>query len=124
MPPLETTELNQTAIIWEGQTGYDDYGERLTTTPVEIPVRWSSERSQGVDSHGNLIAFDATAVVNQDIARDSLMYLGTLEDWYSLGSAGDETELMVVKVLNVIPDLKNRETFRSVGLVRFKDQPG
>lgn len=120
MPAPEAACRLQTAVLWS-KIGDDDYGEPLRDDPEEINVRWVQRRTASLDANGNTISLDATVVVNQEIVVGSLLWLGALSSWTGTGSAGDDTELMIVATYNETPDLKNREIRRMVGLRRFRD---
>lgn len=122
MPSLEVKDCKQRAVLW-AFSGYGDDGQHRFDTPEEIRVRWTDKQSQVVDKDGNNVALDATVVVLQLVAIGSLMWLGTLSDWYATGSAGIGTGLMIVKTTDFSTDIKNRATRRTVGLQRYKDKP-
>lgn len=135
MPPVESKDLKQTAVLWPW-IGYDNYGKPIHGSPVELSplsiprngVRWLTKRRMMTDAQGNVIALDATAVVAQKIDPDSLMWLGTLSDWYGTGSADTTTlgnELMIVKMYNEAPDIKNRSMNkrRDIGMLKYKGAP-
>ena len=110
----------QTAVLWPC-SGRDNYGEPQVGSPVEILVRWITKRMEALDALGNTIALDAQAVVNQEIAVGSLMWLGTLASWQGTGSAVQPSDLMQVKIYDEATDLKGRATRRTAGLMRFRD---
>lgn len=119
MPAPETSNLEQTAILWP-PTGIDKYGEKIIGTPEEIDVRWVNSVMDFVDDFGTSIKVDTAIVTDRSIESGSLLYLGTLEEWYGTGSSGDSDRLMVVKSQKTVPDMRNRETYNLVGLVRYK----
>jgi hypothetical protein len=122
MPSLEVKDCKQRAVLW-ALSGYGDDGQHRFSAPAEVRVRWTDKQSQVVDKDGNNVALDATVVVLQVIAIGSLMWLGTLDDWYATGSGGVGTGLMIVKTTDFSTDIKNRATRRTVGLQRYKDKP-
>lgn len=119
MPPPETSNLEQTAILWP-PSGIDKYGEKIIGTPEEIDVRWCNSLIDFVDDFGTSIKVDTAIVTEQRIESGSLLYLGTLEEWYGVGSSGDSGRLMVAKIQKTIPDMRNRAEYNLVGLVRYK----
>jgi hypothetical protein len=120
MPALEIVDLLQTAVLWAAG-GIDAYGQERVQYPVEIPVRWTRKRGRAVDPQGNTITVDGFAIVEQKIAIGSIMRLGTLDDWYSTGSQQGNSELMEVKTYQEASDLRNMETRRKLGLMRYRD---
>lgn len=123
MPSPETFQRKQTVTVWD-ITGYDEFNQVVTDVPREILVRWERTFWQAKDPKGKLITIDAKMVVAEDIAIGSLVYPGTLETWYGIGSAGDEAELLsVVAQLEDALDIKGRKRRRVVGLSRYKSTP-
>lgn len=124
MPALETMDRHQTAVLWE-MIGVDANNETVVGEPSEIQVRWVDRPSQVSGAEGHPTTVDATAVVAQDIPIGSLMWLGTLEDFYGVGSAGDDAAIMEVVSAPVASDLKNRVYRRTVGLRYYRSSlPG
>lgn len=109
---LETTELNQIAVLW-AFVGSDDNGEATVSAGVEINVRWVESTKQAATARSTPTASDVTVVVDRDIAVDSIMRLGRL--------SAVPTDLYRVVNLNKTPDLKARAYRREVSLQRFKD---
>ena len=123
MPPLETADRKQKAVLWP-LDGHDRYNNPKIGDPIELNVRWVGSTSEALDAEGNTITLDATVVVDRDISIDSNMFLGTLDDWLGTGSIGSASQVMHVKTVSTTTDLKNRGggfTRRTVGLMRFKD---
>jgi hypothetical protein len=110
----------QTAVLWPAD-GHDPYGQPKVGCPEEITVRWVSKSRQATDANGNPITLDATVIVVQDVDPGSAMWLGTLEDWYGTGSAGQESGVMEVVTFDKTPDIKNRAIRRELGLRFYKD---
>jgi hypothetical protein len=108
-------------VLWPAGDDPDDYGQPTRGTPIDLKVRWNLKRGEVAGPNGVPVSFDATAVVDRQIAAGSTMWLGTLEDWNATGSAGDESELMRVVLYDEIKDLKGRATRRVVTLKRFRD---
>jgi hypothetical protein len=123
MPPIETMEMHQRAVLWE-MSGYDTYGQpTVSSTPIEISVRWEWKHEEEKTTDKYEVLLDAIVVVDREIAEGSNMWLGTLSDWYGTGSAGDDSEVLQVKFYNEVPDLKDRYIRRTVGLSFFRDTP-
>lgn len=123
MPSPETFQRKQTVTVWD-LLGYDQFSQVVTDVPREILVRWERTFYQAKDAKGKLITIDAKMVVAEDVTIGSLVYPGTLEEWYGTGSAGDETELLtVVAQLEDALDIKGRKRRRVVGMSRHKSTP-
>ena len=130
MPSLEQLDLAQTALLWpaygwdyHGQPRYDADGEPIVGPPEEIEARFSIKQAEMVDPKGNSIVVQSTAVVDRRVREGSLLWIGTLDDWLGTGSAGDDNELYEVRAYAESPDLKNRYVRRTVGLMRYRNQP-
>lgn len=122
MPPIERVGRTSTAVLWV-KTGTDAFGEPVTAAPREIKVRWEQERKKDYVPSGQPVTYEAELVVAEDIPEGSLLWLGTLSNWYGVGSAGDETNLMEVDKVVKIPDEKGRVYRRTICLRRFQRGP-
>jgi hypothetical protein len=120
VPPPERASLKQKAVYW-AVSGRDAYNEPTLAPPVEIPVRWETQRGETTDASGNEIATDATAYLMQRVTLGSNLWLGTLAEWSATGSGGQDTELMEVVSYSETPDIKGRVASRSVQLRRFRN---
>jgi hypothetical protein len=116
MPSPEVASLKQIAVLWPF-AGYDQAGQAKVGSPMEVPVRWETRRSETLDAHGNTITLDAVVFTNQRIHVDSNMWLGRLT---GLVGTAPIPELMIVKTNREIPDIKGRVTLYGVGLMRFR----
>lgn len=125
MPSQETSHRPHKAVYWE-KTGVDRYNNPKLTEPVEIRVRWVGTRSNMLDPNGERIVVDASAILAQDAKIGDQLWLGELEDWLGTGSAGDDTEVTIMEVVafESTDDVKGRNTFREVGLKRFRGTRG
>lgn len=118
MPPIETMEFNQKAVLWR-RTGINANAEPRLASPVEISCRWDdTPKAHSGAANDETIRIDATAIVDRDIPIGSDLWLGTLNDFYGVGSAGDEVNVMTVVSSRRVPDLKGIETWRSVSMSR------
>lgn len=124
MPAPEANGREQDAVLWEATGRYDAEGRHLIGEPREIEVRWLRKRRMGTAANGSPVMLDATVVTVEEIAVGSNMWLGTLDDWYGVGSAGDATEVHEVVSYDETPDVKGREVYRTLSLIRHKDKPG
>ncbi len=123
MPPPELSGRLQDAVLWESQGRQGHYGEHKVRPPVQILVRWQDGRSEAVDPDGNKIGLDATVVAPDcEIPIGSIMWKGCLADWYGTGSGASELDMMEVRTRSTAPDIKNRFSFRTLGLARFRGE--
>jgi hypothetical protein len=120
MPSIETFHRHDDAVLWPF-SGYDDQGKPTVGSPVEIKVRWIEGRKDMANPAGDAVVVSARAVVDRVVAIHSHMWLGTLDEWYGSGSAGDDIGLMEVVARGNIPDLKGRKRLKTVGLSKLHD---
>lgn len=125
MPYPELSYRRQKAVLLAATDPNDypeanDYGETKvdTTDPVEIKVRWVQTKREAIDPQGNVIAIDATVIVDREVVVGSKLWLGPLADYY--GTGGDDVEFVEVVSVARTPDLKNRAIRRELGVRRFR----
>jgi len=112
---LATKHLNQTAMLWTASTTRDDDGEIQVNAGTAISVRWEDAKGTIQDGQGDNVRYDASAVVDEDIALEGVMYLGT-ESEYTNDSSPDLYRIVGV---SKIPDVKGRNPRRVVLLARL-----
>lgn len=120
MPPLELEQRNQDAVVWAFDS-FDSHGQIRVTAPEEIRVRWEWTWNRVSDPKGNNVTIDAEIVADADYPVGSLLWLGTLDDWYGSGSGGANNGLVEVVTFRRIPDDKGRNTRRSLMCRRFRN---
>lgn len=122
MPPLETMDLRQRAVVWD-VVGADQYGEpTVSDDPREIPVWWTWTRKEITDANGNTVTIDAQVVTAEEIGVDSLLWLGKLCDLPTGSSfSAEDEELMVVVSFRKAGDVLQRHTRRELSVQRFRD---
>jgi hypothetical protein len=116
MPPLETIDRNQNAVLWANNGTYTDDGRPEVIAAAALTVRWQTGNVESVDGFGNTIAINATVVVAQTISIGSIMWLGTLAD-----IASPPVDLMEVVDYKNIPSLKGRHDRKVVLLRRYNN---
>ena len=116
MPAQESAYLNDFAVLWEvsGNPGAD--GRPRVGSPVEINCRQGKKRRTILSRDNTVIVLDAWAVVAREIKPQSILWFGRLADWQ--GTATDN-ELMEVVYYDEESDVKCRDTYREVGLMRY-----
>lgn len=120
MPSQEGRFREQDAVLF-AYLGQDRYGEPRVDSGTEIKVRYNTMRRKVLDPDGKTITLDGSAVVNQEVAVNSLLFIGTLSEWVGTGSSLADNELLQVKTYNDTPDIKNRASFKELGLMRFRN---
>ena len=120
MPPLESLDLYDRAVLMEF-ISQDDYGQPLVREAEEIDCQWEEAQSESRDPQGNVIAIDATVVVDREVPTDSIIWKGELVDWLGTGSGGgDDPILMRVARVGAIHDLQGRDFRRVLYLQRVR----
>jgi hypothetical protein len=123
MPALETSDLNQWAVLWSAGDYPDEFGNYVRNDPEEIRVRWEHGVRDLLDPKGNSIEINAIVFTRQEIPIGSNLWEGQLADFLGTGSIGDDDNIMQVKLEKRTPDVKARNNRRAYGLVRYKDNP-
>lgn len=120
MPPLETSDLHQDAVLWK-LISLDARGQKRLSAPESLKVRWTEHEGVGVGAagvEGGTNPIDATAVIDRLISIGSIMWQGRLEDWNS----SLPQDLMEVVGRTATPDVKGRQVYRTVTLRRYKSK--
>jgi hypothetical protein len=121
MPPLETFDLRDDAVLWPVE-GADSRGRLTRGEPVEVKVRWRPTTEDVQDANGQVVSITARAGMDREVPVDSWMWLGTLDDWYGEGSAGRPAGLLQVVRVDWAKDDKGRRVRYNVALKRSKDR--
>lgn len=124
MPPLETMDRNQHAVLWHrktlnGKPASTRLGKPLVNAPVDVMVQWDDSYTQNHSAKDNKVQADGTIFWNADIEIGSMLWLGTVA---SLPGDGTAVELLEVVYVNQTPDLKARVVEYEYGVKRFTDQ--
>jgi hypothetical protein len=120
MPEQEVSHLYQRAVLWPATGIPCRDGQPQQGAPVEIACRWNNTQRNVTLPNGTTIAIDATIVVAQVVPDDSLMALGTLEDWQGTGSAEPDSDLCIVKTLAETPDFRGRAVQRTLAAYKYR----
>ena len=115
MPPPETFDLFQTAVLWR-KVGQTRDNEPIVSAAEEVDCRWRWGRRESVGPEGAPIAFDARVALEEEIPDGSVMWLGELRDFRDTG----RQPLMTTVTIDGTPDVKGREFRYEYGLMRFK----
>lgn len=128
MPTPERSDQLQDALYWEYQGLIDGEVQLAPKVQLSPPfgVRFNMTRHDGKDPKGQKIALDGSLVATTQLVMNSLVWPGTLDDWYGTGSgtgsgSGDfDAEVMQIVTVTLVPDIKNREVSRKYGLMRYR----
>jgi hypothetical protein len=104
---LETSELNQDAVLWSF-TGIDDYSRPRVGSATALRVRWEHKLQENLNPQTQAQAVVAHVVVDRDIAVGSILWEGAIAD---VGVS--PTPLYQVSSLKKIPDVNYTGTLPS-----------
>lgn len=114
---IESAWRYQKAVYWAA-VGYDDYGQRTVSSPIELSVRWEDIYEEALDPQGNSIILDAMVVTDREIPMGSIFWKGALAAYNASASPSGFKQVMYY---GNIPDIKAQHTRRTVKLMRFSD---
>lgn len=125
MPPLETADCLQQALMWPFLSK-DRYGEDTFSLPSVIKVRWIDKKGRVSDPKENTIQLDAQVVAKQRLPMNCMLWLAStanpVTEFSNLQNSGASGRgLMRVDTDQTTPDLKNRIKRFEFGLKRYKD---
>lgn len=86
MPPLESMDLEDTALYWE-RIGTDRNGNPTYDSPIAIDVRWEEHPTVLRGPEGQPIMVQVQLVFDFYPPLGSLLYYGDLDSWLGTGSA-------------------------------------
>jgi len=115
--------MNDTAVLWSTDRGYDQNGRPTISSSEgeEIRCRWEDEGEITYVSTSESIKFDAVVFVDVDVPIGSLLWKGKLEDWPGVDIDVEDSRIMKVVEIEKIPDLKRRHYTRCLKLMRYTD---
>jgi len=124
MPPLETMDRNQHAVLWQrktlnGRPASTRLGKPLVNAAQDVMVQWDDSYTQNRSAKDNKVQADGTIFWNAAVAIGSMFWLGTVA---TLPGDGTAVELLEVVYVNITPDLKGRVQSYEYGVRRFTDQ--
>lgn len=99
--------LNQDITYWP-TTGYGGFGSNTFGSPVTIKGRWEEKSELIRDKTGSEVVSTTRVYLNQDIAMDGFLFLGTSVAADPTGLAG----AYEIRQLSKIPDLRNLQSVR------------
>lgn len=114
MPSSFRKHLIHDATLWL-RNGFGADGQPTYADPVAIKVRWDDTTTATSESDKSTTKEDGCAVVSQKIPLRSVMLRG-LEDT----GTGDHADLMEVTRYDEADDLKGRDRYAEVGMMRFR----
>lgn len=112
---LETDDLRQRAVYWEGNGRADDSTWKVKS-PVEICCRWLTNIRDPKQATNETLVYDARVYVDRQIPEGSILWEGDLKSLPLL-----PTPLFQFVGRDKTPDLKGTKVRRCVYLIRYGD---
>ena len=112
MPPLETDDLKQFAVIWE-QVDYDANGRPTLGSATEISARYEQVLGEVISNNDSSIDNSVEVIVDRALPIGTQVWLGELVDLPTPLS-----ELLEVIGFVSVPDVKSRNFRRVATLIK------
>ena len=112
----------QTAVYWElasndsGGVAYDDYGNPIMGTPVEIKCRWEDVIEEIIDSKGTARISSSTVYVDRDMVAGEILMLGSRTDISDPVNIKENDGAYEIMKVGKLPNIKATEFLRTVYL--------
>jgi len=117
MPRPETASRKQKLVYWAPLTTSTSTGrKKVSSTKVELKVRWVEGQADALNATGETIRLDAQVKVAQDVTIGGIMRLGALVDL-----PATPTNLFEIVTFKKVPNLKGKSYDRWAGLQRYSD---
>lgn len=117
MPSIERMGLKQYAVVWFAGP-VDNNGDVTVRTPVEIRCRWEESIGEQLSPTTGATRDSAQSImVDRLIPVDSIIWLGKLKELPTTLS-----NLRQVVTVKNMPDVKSRDSLRTVDVIKFSNQ--
>lgn len=123
---LERRDRPSYAVLWP-VGGIDGRGQPTVGKPVQLDpkagtgVRWNNTSRERLQPNGTTVITDAQVVTDRQTAIGSLIALGRIEDFRTLGDTQPPVAaLYQVKFVDATYDLKGRANWFELGCMKYK----
>lgn len=112
----------QTAVYWalegaeSGGNDFDDFGQPLLTTPIEIKCRWEAKTVEFIDAKGTRQLSNAVVYVDQDVDVGGVLMLGELTDIVNEDTPKENDDAWEIRRFDDLPNLKATEFLKTAYL--------
>lgn len=121
MPPIETHDLVDYAVLWRADGVGVDGETQVSDTPEEIRLDIGATITQSGQSQTDEKSIDATAFTEREVEVGSVLLVGKLSEIQgSSWTEGDRQKLFEVVRYSEETDLKGRFTAYELGLRRYR----
>jgi hypothetical protein len=114
--------LIQKAVYWplgsadSGGRDFDDYGQPVYATPVEIDCRWHDKNTELILADGTQTVSRSLVFVDRDVVLGGVLWLGELADVaYADDPKANDGAWEIIK-FDKIPDMDGEEFVRKAFL--------
>ena len=113
-----TKMLKQTAVYWElSSLEFDNYGQPIPITPIEIKVRWEDIGEQFLDENGTMQLSRAKVFVDRDVDVGGVLMLGELDSGVmDLDDIKENDNAWEIRRFEKLPTLNAKQFLRTVFL--------
>jgi len=109
--------LKQKAVYWELSTlEFDDYGQPILSSPVEIDCRWEDIGEEFLDKKGTLQLSRARVYVDRDVEIGGVLMLGELGSGVDEDNPKENDNAWEIRRFEKLPTLKATKFLRTVYL--------
>lgn len=114
---LLTKMLKQKAVYWKlSSLEFDDFGQPIPTTPVEIDCRWEDVGEEFLDSNGTIQLSRARVYVDRDVEVGGVLMLGELDSSVDEDNPKENENAWEIRRFEKLPTLKATQFLRTVFL--------
>lgn len=112
----------QKAIYWapgSEQTGgrdFDDYGQPMYASPVEINCRWQDKSEQYIAPGGDTLVSHSIVFLEQDVRKTGVLMLGELADVTDADNPKNNDGAFEIMRFDKVPWLRGTEFLRKAYL--------
>ena len=109
--------LKQKAGYWElTSLGFDNYGQPIPSTPVEIDCRWEDVGEEFIDDKGTTQLSIARVYVDRDMEVGGVLMLGELSSGVDEDNPKENENAWEIRRFEKLPTLKATQFLRTVYL--------
>lgn len=120
MPPPEDASYYETAVLWR-TAGKDRFNKPRVHSPIQIQCRWEQVQQPLFDPQARPIQYDAIVYTDEDIPRDSILWLGELADFHGTRLSDLDDRVMIVQTREFMKDIKGSVTQQYYRCRRYMD---
>jgi len=104
----------QKAVYWSlTSTGFDDYGQPIPSTPIEIKCRWEDVSEEFLDGNGTVQLSRARVYVDRDVEIGGVLMLGELDSGVDESNPKENDNAWEIRRVEKLPTLKATQFLRT-----------